>query len=49
MSYDTKCQILAEAFLSDIGHQNDVPMVKELAQEIQDTIEEFINRKGFEL
>ena len=47
MSYDTKCYELAELFLSDLGKEYAVPYefsAHELAQEIQNTIEEYLNR-----
>lgn len=47
MSYDTKCHDLAHAFLADTDTQdiNSEANTHELAQRIQDTIEEFIEEK----
>lgn len=46
MSYDTKCKELAVAFLED--HYDPVPETKiaELAQVIQDAIEDHLNGEG---
>ena len=41
MSYDYKCAELAKTFLRDVDKQDDANMVAELAQVIQDAIEEF--------
>lgn len=52
MSYDIKCDALAEAFLSDHREQInglDAPeMQRELAQRIQDAIEEYLTEKGLD-
>ena len=42
MSYDTKCDELARAFLADVQQETNEPLVKELSQEIQDVIEAFL-------
>ena len=41
MSYDEKCYDLAKVFLAD-EHADDEDIVAVLAQQIQDTIEDFI-------
>lgn len=51
MSYDAKCHALAEVFLSDfsiIGAGSRAKMEDELAQRIQDAIEDFLEEKGLE-
>lgn len=45
MAYDVKCHELAEAFLSDEPSINTKENVSELAQLIQDAIENFITDK----
>lgn len=42
MSFDTKCYDLAVEFLDDEPGLNTIDNAKELAQDIQDAIEEFI-------
>lgn len=46
--YDVKCDLLARAFLSDAGKENDGVLVRELAQIIQDAIEGFLLQKGLD-
>lgn len=48
MSYDVKCETLAEEFLSDFQIEGQAiyrKLTRELAQDIQDVIEAFIARK----
>ena len=42
MSYDSKCYDLAREFLDDEPGLNTIDNAKELAQDIQDAIEDFI-------
>ncbi len=46
MTYDTKCDELARAFLADYDLAKDEPLVAALAQAIQTTIEDFLNEHG---
>lgn len=50
MSYDVKCDALAEAFLSDHREQinglDAEAMQRELAQRIQDAIEAYLQERG---
>lgn len=49
MSYDTSCYELAKSFIDDVGPSASDPensMYHELAQRIQDTIEDFLDEKG---
>jgi hypothetical protein len=48
MSYDTKCYELAQSFLED-ANMASVRQIHELAQEIQDTIESFIESEQREV
>ena len=43
MSYDSKCYQLAREFLDDEPGLNTIENAKELAQDIQDAIEDFID------
>ena len=43
MSYDSKCYQLAREFLDDEPGLNTIENAKELAQEIQDVIEDFVD------
>jgi hypothetical protein len=47
MSYDQRCHVLAQVFLSDAMPPSDraFRLTDELAQEIQDTIEAFMGRE----
>lgn len=45
MSYDRRCDELARTFLSDVGKGNDESLIAELAQHIQDSIEEYLEAK----
>lgn len=41
MTVDVKCMELARHFLSDIGREDDQRLVTDLAESIQESVEEF--------
>jgi hypothetical protein len=46
MSYDASCDKMARSFLRDWKREEDEVLVAELAQHIQDAIEEFLSDNG---
>ena len=46
MSYDSKCYDLAREFLDDEPGLNTIDNAKELAQDIQDALEDFMRERG---
>ena len=48
MSYDISCDRLARSFLRDVKKEDDEELVKNLAQIIQDAIEDFFEDQGLQ-
>lgn len=46
MSFDEKCYTLAAEFIADTDYHPDEAMTYELAQRIQDAIENFLQENG---
>jgi hypothetical protein len=46
VSYDTRCDELARVFLRDAKRDTDEAIVAQLAQRIQDSIEDFLNEQN---
>lgn len=49
MSYDAKCDALARSFLRDVKQEKNEELAAELAQVIQDAIEEWLTDKEMTL